>query len=87
VLDAQLLSLGGRVKRITQAEQTADPTGGEKLVRDLLATRLPIDLPPMMSGPLAPSASTAVTYSGVSLVMIAAVFLSNINGSDASDPY
>jgi hypothetical protein len=34
-----------------------------------------------------PSASTAVTYSDVSLVMIAAVFLSNINGSDAIDPY
>jgi hypothetical protein len=31
--------------------------------------------------------STAVTYSGVSLVMVAAVFLSTINGSDASDPH
>lgn len=76
------------MKWITKAgQQTADPTGGEKLVGDLLATQQPIDLLPMMCGPLAPSASTAATYSGVSLVMIAAVFLSNINGSDASDPY
>ena len=41
----------------------------------------------MMSGRLAPDTSTAVTYSGVSIVMVAAVFLSNINGADASDPY
>ncbi len=33
----------------------------------MLATRPPIDLPPMTSGPFAPSAATAASNSGISV--------------------
>lgn len=64
---AQLLRLAGRMEGIAKAEQAGDLPRRYISSATMLATRPPIDLPPIIRGPLAPSWSMAASYSGLSV--------------------
>lgn len=74
---AQLLRRARRAKRIAKAQKSGDAPRGKLGIATMLATRPPIDLPPMISGPLVgPRSSMAATYSGMTFSALGVGFRS-----------
>ena len=63
----QLLRPARRMERIAEAEEPRDRPAACSSSATMLATRPPIDLPPMTSRPGAASSATAARYSGISV--------------------
>jgi hypothetical protein len=60
-------ALPRRMERVAEAEQPGDPALACSSSATMLATRPPIDLPPMISGPDAPSAADRGDNSGITV--------------------